>query len=134
MPKNDNPQSSTAAAAPPSRCDEGGDEIRAAVVPVAAGDEVRLRVVLCQSAFRVTADLDGAVIADQTNPPNDELNVLLGPLSPGIHQLHWSYLSPGPNWKTRNEVLVNGIAAFRLRKSSDGNRPFNHLGVTLLVR
>jgi hypothetical protein len=117
---------------PPTRCDQGGQEVIVGVVPVEPGALVKLHLMLCRAAFRVTIFLDGELKLDQS-PVVDELEFLLPLLSPGFHNLHWAYLAAGASWQTRSELSVNGAVRFRQRKSSESNIPINQTFITLQV-
>lgn len=125
------PNQEGAAAAQLSRCDEG-TEIEAAIVPLQMGQNVNLRVVLCGSAFRLRVFLKSDVIFDQSDL-QDEVNLLLPPLSPGFHSLVWAYLPVSSPWKTRSEVSVNGLVRFCLKKGSTSDVASNQLMLLLQV-
>ncbi|HXU45104.1 MAG TPA: hypothetical protein VN783_06230 [Thermoanaerobaculia bacterium] len=114
----------------PTRCD--GPEIDVGIVPLHQGEPVNLRVVLCESAFRVRVHLDGKVIFDQSGL-KDQVDILLPPLSPGFHSLTWSFLAASDPWHTRSEVQVSDLVRFALNKGSDSSVPSNNLAVILQV-
>lgn len=107
-----------------TRCDQG-KEILTNLITLRTGDSVSLRLLLCKAAFRVIVHLDGNRFAEK-DPAEDEMVVNLGPLTPGLHGLSWSYLTNAAAWKVRSEVLVDEIVRFRQRKGDDSDISFNH--------
>jgi hypothetical protein len=116
---------------PPTRCDQGGQEIIVGVVPVQAGDLVKLHLILCRAAFRVAIFVDGDRLVDQN--ANDELEFLVPSLAPGFHNLHWAYLPAGADWQVRSEVSVKDTVRFRQRKGSVSDLPVQQTFLTLQV-
>ena len=114
-----------------SPCDDG-EEKDVAIVHVRQGQHVNLRVVLCNSLFRVRVFRDATVIFDQANL-QDEVNVPVAGLTPGAHSLVWAFLAASSPWKTRSEVSVDGNVKFCLKKGTDSSIPSNQLVVFLQV-
>ena len=126
MAKKARKRSSTAraeAAAPSTRCDLGGDEILPVLIRVEATVVVDFVLLICLAAARVQVFLDTERIAEADG--QDEVRLRLPPMSPGVHSLMWSHLTPSPTWKTRAEIAANTVTLFRRRKSSDGSNPTN---------
>lgn len=114
-----------------SPCDQG-EEIDVAFIQVQQGQNVNLRVVLCNSPFRVRVFRDQTVIFDEENLV-DEVNVPVAGLTPGFHSLIWGFLASSSPWKARSEVSVNGVVEFCLKKGNDSSMPSNQLSVFLQV-
>lgn len=114
-----------------SPCDDG-EENDVAIVHVRLGQRVNLRVVLCNSLFRVRVFRDQTVIFDQQGL-RDEVNVPVEGLTRGAHSLVWAFLAASSPWKTRSEVSVDGNIEFCLKKGTDSSIPSNQLVVFLQV-
>lgn len=116
----------------PTRCDKT-PEIVVAAITLDAGDDVDLRLTLCNAAFRVAAHLNNELLVDQS-PVNDEIDIALPELAPGLYGLSWSYLTNAASWKALSEISVNGVVRFRQQKGSVSTFPFQHSFVLLRVR
>lgn len=114
-----------------SPCDQG-QEKDVANIHIQQGQSVNLRVVLCNSPFRVRVFRDQTVIFDQQNL-SDEVNVPVTGLTPGGHTLVWAFLASASPWKTRSEVTVDGSIEFCKKRSSANSVPPDQLIVSLQV-
>lgn len=118
-------------AVPQSPCDDG-EEKDVAIVRVQQGQLVNLRVVLCNSLFRVRVFRDQTKIFDEEGL-RDEVNVPVEGLTPGPHSLVWAFLAASSPWKTRSEVSVDGNIEFCLKKGTHSSISSNQLVVFLQV-
>lgn len=112
----------------PTRCEEGGLEIPAAVVLYRQEDTVDFLFLMCRTNARIRVFLtrnlsQREVLVDETG--RDMISIMIPPLGPGRHLLFWSFQGAGEDWQTRTELAVNGVTRFRHRKSSAGNDPVN---------
>lgn len=115
---------------PLTRCQ--GQEIDVGIVSAHEEEAVNLRLVLCKTSFRIRIFLDSKLIFDEEDV-EDQLDLLLPPLSRGFHSLTWSYLPDADEWGTRSEVQVEGHARFALNKGDTSNFPSNNLAVMVRV-
>jgi hypothetical protein len=112
-----------------TRCEQGGPEIPAAIVPFRPADVVELLFFMCRTNARIRIFLTRQLseprelLVDETG--RDFVSIILPPLAPGRHLLFWSFLGAGENWQTRAELAVNGVTRFRHRKSSASDDPVN---------
>lgn len=126
------PATAAAASPMPTRCDQGGPEMKVGIISLHQGEPVDLNLVLCKAAFDVRVFLDAQLLVREV--VNDGLEVTLPPLAAGVHTLNWTYLAAGTPWQVRSEVLVNGIVRFRIRKGDPGSdMASNNLAVFLEV-
>lgn len=125
-------QSGRTLAMAPSPCDEG-EERDVTFIEVRQGQRVNLRVVLCNSLFRVRVFRNATVIFDEENL-RDEVNVPVEGLTPGSHRLIWGFLAASSPWTTRSEVSVDDTIEFCLRKGNRSSFTSNQLAVFLQVR
>jgi len=104
---------------PPTRCDEGDQDVvvGAVTVPAASRDRIKLNLALCKAAFRILVFLDGDKKIDRA-PVNDAFEYSLPSLSSGDHDLQWSYLAAGNDWQIKSEVSIDGATCFLERKAN----------------
>ncbi len=103
-------------------CEAGGDEIRALIIPARTDSIVELRVTVCRTAAWLYGELDGTAIVDQEVRAG-VLAIGLGRLTPGRHHLLWQLIETAKEWQAKSEVIVDGVARFRHRKSNTSELP-----------
>lgn len=105
-----------------SRCDEG-QEFTPFSIAVARSAVVDLDIQVCRTLGRVRVWLDEVLQLDETGA--DGVGYRVPPVGPGPHLLFWSIQPADTDWRTRDELRVDGVVRFRRKKASDGNNPVN---------
>jgi hypothetical protein len=129
------PPRAKAAAARPTRCEEGDGELSPFELPAHIGDPVRFTMFVCKANARVRLWIEtlplgeSTLLADQTGA--SEISLPLPALPAGRYLLRWSAITPSSDWQTRTELFIRDVVRFRRRKKAEGDNPVN-MGVLVL--
>lgn len=111
-----------------TRCEQGGDEIKALVVRYRRSAIAEFHFFLCRTNAQILVFVEAETgelrkLVDQSGI--DEVHPVLPRLKPGFYTLTWHFMGAGPDWQTRAELTVDGVTRFLLRKDKNTSKfPF----------